>query len=224
VLLHGAVLSICALAVYSTAVEPPIDWAERHPKGNPVLAVLVAVGVLIPIIGLRAQLAQRAFGKLVLALGLAYVFRLAISPLMPAALLGTAADTYQLSWANVGLLVLLVAWCLCLLTGARGALRFAGLEGAVAVTAAGFCAVVIVLLLSVGKYYDADASYAITLIIKAVQYGLICIVAASISGAGRIGAWLHVYVLAALAVALIMSMLSGGAAAEAEYSLWRTGP
>ncbi|MFQ5810340.1 MAG: hypothetical protein ACE5JM_12030 [Armatimonadota bacterium] len=219
-LLHAAVLGICALAVYSTAVAPPIDWAERHPEGNPILAVLVAVAVLIPIIGLRARLAQRASGKLVLALGLAYVFRLAIGPLMPAALLGGAAETYQVSWANVGLLVLLIAWCLCLLGAGRGSLAFTGLECAVAATAVGLCALVIVLLLAVGKQYEADASYAITLIIKAAQYTIICIVAGSVSGTRRVGAWFHAYVLAALAAALVLSMPGGGA--EDEYSLWGT--
>lgn len=219
-LLHVAVLGICALAVYSTATEGVIDWAATHPEGNPPLAALVAIAVLVPIIGLRAQLARRAFGKLVLALGLAYVFRLAITPLMPAALLRDAADIYQISWANVGLLVLLIAWCLCLLGAGRGSLAFTGLECAVATTAVGLCALVIVLLLAVGRHYDADATYAIGLIIKAAQYGLLCIVAATVSGARRVGALFHAYVLAALAAALVLSMLGGGA--EDEYALWGT--
>ncbi len=220
-LLHAGVLGICALAVYSTHVEGPIDWAETHPDGNPILAAIVALVVLIPIIGLRARLAERPFGKLVLALGLAYTFRLVFRPLMPASLLGDVAETYQISWANAGVLILLIGWLACLVSRGRASLGFTGLEAPVAVSALGLCALVIVLLLSVGKHYDADASYAIAFVIKAVQYGFICIIAITVSGARRIGAWLHIYLFIALAAAVAISMLAAGEPMDAHHSVWR---
>lgn len=221
VLLHAAVLAICALAVYSARVVGAIDPSETHPAGNPPLAVLIAFAVLVPIVGLRAQLAERTFGKLVLALGLAYTFGLAFEPLMPSGLLGEAAMTYQISWANVALLVMVAAWCGSVSGRWRGALGFTGLEAPALVSAVALCGLGLALLLSVGRYYDADAGYTVMLMLKSVQYGLICIIAMTASGARRVGVWLHVYVLLALTAALILSLLAAEQPLEAQHVLWR---
>jgi len=222
VLLHAAVLAICAFAAYTANMVGAIDPSETHPQGNPALAGLVALAVLVPIIGIRAQLARRMFGRLVLALGLAYTFSLAFEPLMSPPLPEHAAVSYQMSWAVAALLVLIVAWCLCLPRRWRPALGFTGLEAPAAVSALGLCALALALLLSVGRRYDAEATYTIMLVIKAAQYGLICVIAATVSGARRVGAWLHLYVLIALAAALALSLLGGGESAQAEHSLWGT--
>ncbi len=190
VLIHLAILAVCFSALYiqpqdGEIVVPPMPVRTR------AMLVVLALGLIIPVVATSGRLAASQAGRGALALGFGVVVALRYAPLVFDNALPDSLTGYSHTLADlmVPLLALLaLAWSFTQREAPHQEARMPILASAI-----GLAALALLSYIALGERYGLDFFYSGLVLQRAVSYGLIFLVAIRLAGSRGFGSALHWY-------------------------------
>ncbi|MCD6361102.1 MAG: hypothetical protein J7M38_09575 [Armatimonadetes bacterium] len=198
---HLGLLIVCAGAAYTIHPE---GWFSTRQW---ISFALIGFALVISAAVTRGRVASSYAGRLLLALGAATALYLAYDPPL-ADVPGLSALTvgflgaFNPGVAVVGVVVMLLAWALQLVTGRDSGLEVRRLRIWVLVALGLVLALALIMQLALSSVYDLSGTTGnAELVFRLVQVAIVILASVEISGAGGVGALAHCYVGLALLMA-----------------------
>lgn len=218
-LLHAAGVALAALAGYAALQGASFNQPLVPPEQRD-LAVLAILALGVPALIGRARFLTSRTGKAAGAAGLVVAYGLAAQAYPTQEGLPEFVMLTGIPWAAALVVVLAVAWLVTGLRRQAPALDQTGYEWPLITAGAVVLVLLPILHFCVGKRYDLDGTYLISLAIKLFTFTVVFLIGTGAAGRRKVGPAVHIYAVATIIVALVASVVAGSGGEEMAAVGW----
>lgn len=202
---HLGLLTVCASCAYTVQ---PLIFSKRQWVAFAALGLVMLASVALT----RGRAAASSGGRVLLALGAATTAWLAYDPLLTnlpgiAGVVPSCLEQFEPGIALPGIAIALIFWLVYRTIARDGIAPGTPLRKAVLGSALLVLALTAIMYLGLHNLYEMQGGFGSLLVTyRVIQYAALLLVTLEMSGAVGVGGWAHVYVGAALLVAVARNL------------------